>query len=431
MSEAAETGWDCGPLLCDGEQDDTGLQGIVIQLSGAEGAGEDSEDSDCVFLPDQRKDFPLRTVPPPCRAPPTPVLSDRSASAPAFLSPHPSPPKPLLSLVKSLSTEIDPKGTSSSSSSPSSSSSLRPKPLLSLVKSLSSEISRREPEVAQSKSDSKLNLHMRKQLTQSRAEPEGGDQQTAPPTPADPSPTEPEPRGSGFFKAELEDTRRKFSEAMQEPLSMLSKIIREDSPKQQQQQPNRAPGTTDAVGGGARGKASFEGGAEDSDAEGLEKQGRRAWWARCAPPSPAPASAPSLAQRHDSRYEICTYGDVIQVVEIVAPRAEGIGGGAPRQLLGPQTPVRPSISGSRRWLFCVSALAYSFFVLPLPSYLAGLALGLAGGFMLGLLVVLLLAPRRSSPRPHRVPPSLQDSLRADTPGQEHSHPKILQVSQML
>ncbi|XP_035253619.1 testis-expressed protein 2-like isoform X1 [Anguilla anguilla] len=408
MSEAAERG-----------RDDGGLQGIVSRLTGRGGAGEDSEDSDCVFLPDQHEGIPLRPIPPTCRAPPSPVLTDRCASAPAFLSPHPSSPKPLLSLVKSLSTEIDPKETSSS---PSPSSSLRPKPLLSLVKSLSSEISRCEPEVAQSKSDSKLNLHMLKQLTQPRAEPEGGDSEMAPPTPADPSPIEPEPRGGGFFKAELEDTRRKFSEAMQEPLSMLSKIIREDSPKQQQLHQNRAPGATDAVGGGARGRAGFEGGPKDSNAEGLEMQCRRAWRARCSVPSPSPS--PALSQ--DSRYEICTYGDVIQVVEIVGSRAGGDGGGAPRPVQGPRGPARPSISGSGRWLFYVSALAYSFFVLPLPSYWAGLALGLAGGFMLGLLVVLLLAPRRSSPRPHRDPHSLQDSLRADAPGEEQSHPKILQ-----
>ncbi|XP_061080206.1 testis-expressed protein 2-like isoform X2 [Conger conger] len=407
MSEAAEKGLDCGPPHRGCEHDDGGLQGIVIQLTGTEGAGEDSEDSDCVFLPDLHQGTPLRTVRPPRRAAPTPVLSDRSASAPAFLSPHPSPPKPLLSLVKSLSTEIDPKGACSSSSSPSSSSTLRPKPLLSLVKSLSSEMSRREPEVAQSLSDSKLNLHVWKQLTQ--------DHPAAPPVPAhapaDPWPAEPEPRG--FFKAELEDTRRKLSEAMQEPLSMLSKMIREDSPKQQQQ--SRSPGATGAMD-------TAGGGAEDGDAEGVEKQGRRAWRAKCALPSPSPA--PALSR--DSRYEICTYGDVIQVVEIVGPRPEGNGGGAPQQVQGPRGPARPSLSGSGQWLFCVSALAYSFFVLPLPSYLAGLALGLAGGFMLGLLVVLLLAPRRSSRRPLRVPPSLQDSLRADTPAQEHRHPKILQ-----
>ncbi|KAJ8345037.1 hypothetical protein SKAU_G00292300 [Synaphobranchus kaupii] len=428
MAESAEKARARRTPHSDCERHGAGLQGIVIQLTGAKGAGEDSEESDCVFLPDQHEDTPLGTAPPRRRAPPSPVLSDRSASAPAFLSPYPSSPKPLLSLVKSFSTEIDPKEASSSSSSPSSSSSLRPKPLLSLVKSLSSEISRREPEVAQSKSDSKLNLHMWKQLTQPRAEPEGGDQQTAPPTPADPSPTEPEPRGTGFFKAELEDTRRKFSEAMQEPLSMLSKIIREDSPKQQHQHQQRAL-LTDNVGGGARGGAGFEGGAEDSDAERVEKQGRRAWRARFATPSPsptpAPAPAPIPALSQDSRYEICTYGDVIQVVEIAGPRAGGDGGGSPRQAQGPRGLARPSISGSGRWLFCVSALAYSFFVLPLPSYLAGLALGLAGGFMLGLLVVLLLAPRRSSLRPYRVPPSLQDSLRADSPAQEHSHPKIL------
>ncbi|KAJ8251219.1 hypothetical protein GJAV_G00218610 [Gymnothorax javanicus] len=304
--------------------------------------------------------------------PPTPVLSDRSASAPAFLSPHPAPSKPLLSLVKSLSTEIDPKEVSVSSLSPSFSPSPRPKPLLSLVKSLSSDISRREPEAAQSKSDSKPSLPMWKQLTQPRAEPEGEDLETVPPTPANPSPTEPEPRGSGFFKAELEDTRRKFSEAMQEPLSMLSKIIREDSPKLQQQHQSRAPEVTDSVGGVVRGGPSSgsERGAQESYAEGVEKPGGRAWQTKCTAHCPSPSHAPAITQNSS----------------------------AGLRLLRPASALLLGGPGSRA---CWRIHA-----------------GAAGGFAPGTPSSLLTAPHLGSS-------SLPDILRAETPSQEHRNPKLL------
>ncbi|KAG9331140.1 hypothetical protein JZ751_019960, partial [Albula glossodonta] len=443
MEEPAEKGMEPRPPHGDSDHGNhSGFRrAISIQRTPADGACESSDDSDCVFIPDHHGNSP--PPPRPCRAPASPAtLGDRSASAPAFISPH--PPSSPANLVKSISTEIGHKEPSSSSSPPSSSScssspSLRPKPLLSLVKSLSTEISRREPEVAQSKSDSKLNLHLWKQLTQPKgAEPPetGAEPGSAPPSPTQPQ-NEPEARGAsvavsgGFFKAELEDTRRKLSEAMQEPLSMLSKIIGEDSPKQQQ----RAPGATDSPGGGAK----AGGRTEDSDSEGAEKQGGWSWRSRCVsapdpastPSSPAPSSS---ALSRDSKYEICAHGDIIQVVEMAGSKPGGLGVGqsqrpAPGLIQGPRAlTLRPSVPVSGRWLFCVSALAYGFFVLPLPSYLAGLALGLASGFMLGLLAVLLLAPRRSPTRPfsHRGPPSLEDSLRSNTPGWDHGSPKILQ-----
>nr|XP_024657023.1 testis-expressed protein 2-like [Maylandia zebra] len=171
-------------------------------------------------------------------------LSQGQRSQPLFLPHSPSSPGSLAdlsessaglpvttNLVKSSSTDLEPRESSS----------LRSKPLLSLVKSLSTEISRRvEPEVNLSKSDSKLHLHPFKQLTYPKileARPETGgmgenDAWVSPPSTGSMSPTE--PRGSSLI-AELEDTRRKFSEAMQDPLSMLSKIMGDESsgsPKQ-------------------------------------------------------------------------------------------------------------------------------------------------------------------------------------------------------
>ncbi|KAE8578937.1 hypothetical protein XENTR_v10023836 [Xenopus tropicalis] len=122
--------------------------------------------------------------------------------------------KPAVNLVKSHSSEIDSKEASPH----------KPHPLVNLVKSISTEISRLEPEVSQSKSDSKLNVHLWRQITQPKGK--NGDSRTAPSSPSM-SPSE----SKGLFfnvqevEAKLEDTKRRLSEAMQEPLSMLKQDV--------------------------------------------------------------------------------------------------------------------------------------------------------------------------------------------------------------
>uniref|UniRef100_UPI0037E8658F testis-expressed protein 2-like n=1 Tax=Semicossyphus pulcher TaxID=241346 RepID=UPI0037E8658F len=322
-------------------------------------------------------------------------LSQGHRSQPPFLPHSPSSPgcladlakEPLVTgnLVKSSSTDLD----------PSESGSLRGKPLLSLVKSLSTEISRRvEPEVNLSKSDSKLHLHPRKQLTHPRipeAKPEAGglnedDYWVCPPSPGSLPPAE--PRGSSLI-AELEDTRRKFSEAMQDPLSMLSKIMGDESsgsPKQ-----GRA--------GDSQGSCGRDGGSEDADLK-CRRRTDSEQRSLCDTPlrrlqqgSLIKSSVSPEHQTHsrDGHIEIRTYGDMIQVVELQnASKAYTRSGVA---LPIPSLPLY--------WLFPVGLLAYGFFVLPLSSYLTGLSVGVACGFMLGLFVVYMFAPRRSSARSNK------------------------------
>ncbi|XP_071777341.2 testis-expressed protein 2-like [Centroberyx gerrardi] len=304
-------------------------------------------------------------------------------------------------LVKSSSTELEPRESSS----------LRAKPLLSLVKSLSTEISRRgEPEVNLSKSDSKLHMHPWKQITQPKileARPEAGgpygdDDWASPPSPGSMSPTE--PRGSSLI-AELEDTRRKFSEAMQDPLSMLSKIMGDESsgsPKQ-----GRGSGAGDSpvsLGSCGREGSGTPVNSEDGGADSQLKCQRRTDGEQrgvCDTPlrrlqkGPLKSSPPPEPHTHsrDSHFEICTYGDMIQVVEFKGG-SRGTHRGACAQSRG----MVPGASVPLHWLFCVGLLAYGFFVLPLPSYVTGLSVGLACGFMLGLVVVFMFAPRRSTAR---------------------------------
>lgn len=147
----------------------------------------------------------------PCKSP---SLSS-SASASTLSS-----AKPFMSLVKSLSTEVEPKESPHPS---------RHRHLMkTLVKSLSTDTSRQESDAVSYKPpDSRLNLHLFKQFTQPRST--GGDSKTAPSSPlTSPSDTR------SFFKvpemeAKIEDTKRRLSEVIYEPFQLLSKIMGEES----------------------------------------------------------------------------------------------------------------------------------------------------------------------------------------------------------
>lgn len=336
-------------------------------------------------------------------------LSQGNSSKPPFLPHSPSSPGSLAdlstssagllattSLVKSSSTDLE----------PSESGSLRGKPLLSLVKSMSTEISRRvEPEVNLSKSDSKLHLYPWKQLNHPKipeARPEAGklneNDDWASPASTDSMPPA-EPRGSSLI-AELEDTRRKFSEAMQDPLSMLSKIIGDESSSSPKQGRVSSAGDSPASQGSCGRDGSGEDAAlkcrrrTDGEHTGVyDTPLRRLQQDSSIKSSVSPESH---TQSTDSHFEIHTYGDMIQVVEL----KNGSGGSRCRT----NTQSRVKVPGSTlplHWLLPVGLLAYSFFVLPMPSYVTGLSVGVACGFMLGLVVVFMFAPRCSSARTNK------------------------------
>ncbi|KAM4717689.1 testis-expressed protein 2-like isoform 1-T1 [Anableps anableps] len=312
-------------------------------------------------------------------------LSDLTASSADFLI--------STGLVKSSSTDLKPKESSA----------LRGKPLLSLVKSLSTEISRRgEPDDNLSKSDSKLHLHPWKQVTHPKM-PEYGpvsgalsenEDWVSPLSASSMSPTE--PRGSSLI-AELEDTRRKFSEAMQDPLSMLSKIMGDESsgsPKQ-----GRGSGTGDSPA--SQGSCEREGSSEDLDLRYRKRMDgehrtvcdvplKRLHKDQLLQSSMFPKQN---MQNRDKHLEICTYGDVIQVLEIQKRST-----GSHHKIFSQSQVSFPGSSLPFYWLIPVGLLAYGLFVLPLPPYLTGLSMGIACGFILGLVVVFMFAPRRARSR---------------------------------
>lgn len=393
-------------------------RGIVIQLTGTEGEWDSLDDSELIFSLDHDEDYPsislskerqlsveddrrLHTqafhVP---LSPSSPgSLGNCSTTGPSFLSPGSSSPthRPLANLVKSLSTELELKEGST----------LRPKPLLNLVKSISTEVSRSEPEVSQSKSDSRLNLHLWKQLTQPKSR-SNGDSRTAPPSPSSLSPSAEGLKG-GFFKMELEDTKRKLSEAVHEPLSsMFSKIMREDSagsPKHQcrTQASCRGlgrEGSTDTVlsESPVRSVRRTDADVPVFDWPSVRHLGRI-----------HRSSCPLHHNRqHNEELEICTDGDVMQILAIETHRQ------ARRPPTGSQVPVAPFAQTSplphppqslpRMSLFCVAVLSYGYFILPLSPYFSGLALGLALGFLLGLLLIRMGSSRSRCPPSTQRPP---------------------------
>ncbi|KAM4623442.1 testis-expressed protein 2 [Polymixia lowei] len=396
-------------------------RGIVIQLTGTEGEWDSLEDSKLIFSLEHDEDYPSISLSkeselsedddddkglssPAFHVPLSPSspgsLGNCSAPGPSFLSPGPHSPthRPLASLVKSLSTELELKEGST----------LRPRPLLSLVKSISTEISRSsEPEVSQSKSDSRLNLHLWKQLTQPK-----GDSRTAPPSPSSLSPSGEGPKG-GFFKMELEDTKRKLSEAVQEPLSsMFSKIMREESggsPKH----PARPPGAHQAGSSSTRGlgrEGSADVGVSDSPVRSAKKTDTDFlpvfdWPCVKHPKRSHHSTCPVHHDRlnRDDELEIRTDGDVMQVVAVETHRQARrlpVGSLLPSgPLVRTLLPHPPHPRLPRMSLFCVAALSYGYFTLPLSPYLSGLALGLALGFLLGLLLIRLGSSRSSRPAP--------------------------------
>lgn len=330
---------------------------------------------------------------------PSPPLSDFLSALPVSDLPsfptqrsggliNPPGPKPLINLVKSLSTEIEHRDSPSSS--------LKPQPLLSLVKSISTEISRQEPEVTQSKSDSKLNVHLWRQITQPKSK--AGDSRTAPSSP-NISPSE--SKGS-FFRAQeakFEDTKRRFSEAMQEPLSRLSKIIGDEnslSPKHKA--PLSGNHAHDSPFGHSREPPIFEAKSESPGQETDQHSTISAQLSRRSQVEEYLPAEQKWGPSANCRYEICSYGDVIQVVEVARDKGGGDGGSEDAQTVPPLEVLPPAKPCSRvpcKALACIAILAYNYLVLPLPPYISGLCLGLACGFMLGFLIILLLVPKRS------------------------------------
>ncbi|XP_060748005.1 testis-expressed protein 2 [Tachysurus vachellii] len=333
--------------------------------------------------------------------------------------------KPFLSLVRSLSTEVEPREGFPSATAP---QPMRHRHLMkTLVKSLSTDTARPEQEAASHRPpDSRRNLHLFKSFTQPRVSTTAsGDSKTAPSSPVA------SPDGRSFFKvqeveARIEDTKRRLSEVMCDPLQLLSKIIGEEAgstasggsatgttwglqhPKSLSSSASELCSLT-ALNGHPESKTDYCIKEED-DLEGESPPGidtnvpvipksLSVGLDRCFMSVLARQEDEEFCELYSEDFELCTDtepdGDLGTSTHLqrgsTACSEEPTEGGEEEE---DEEEVPPTIP--HNGLILLISIVYGYFVLPLPTYIGGVLLGVAAGFMLAILVVWLSAPRGSS-----------------------------------
>uniref|UniRef100_A0A8B9XCB6 Testis expressed 2 n=1 Tax=Bos mutus grunniens TaxID=30521 RepID=A0A8B9XCB6_BOSMU len=346
----------------------------------------------------------------------SPILSSSASSSTL------SSAKPFLSLVKSLSTEVEPKES--------------PHPprhrhlMKTLVKSLSTDTSRQESDaVSYRPPDSKLNLHLFKQFTQPRNT--GGDSKTAPSSPlTSPSDTR------SFFKvpemeAKIEDTKRRLSEVIYDPFQLFSKIIGEESgshrPKALSSSASELSNLS-SLNGHLESNNNYSIKEEECDSEG-EGMGSDPGVPRSDQPqsSEEPSretsslvlekcSLSALASKEDEEFcELYTEDFDLE------PEGEGKAEKLPEGPLKPEglADDGPALDSDHevdsaaqqlelpvKTLGCFVLCVYAYLILPLPHYVSGLFLGVGLGFMTAVCLIWFFTPP-SAHKHHRLHKHLQ------------------------
>lgn len=358
--------------------------------------------------------------------PPSATYSASSTSSPVKSTAVHS--KPFLSLVRSLSTEVEPREGVPSATAP---QPMRHRHLMkTLVKSLSTDTARPEQESPSHRPpDSRRNLHLFKPFTQTLVTTTAsGDSKTAPSSPIA------SPDGRSFFKvqeveARIEDTKRRLSEVMCEPLQLLSKIIGEEGGS------TATGGSTTGTAWGTQHPKSLSSSAselcsltalnghlesktdycikEEDDLEGDSPPGvainvqviaksSSLGLDRCFMSALARQEDEEFCELYSEDFELCTDteadGDpgtsALLQRGSTACSEEPTEGGEDDEDEEDGEEVPPTIP--HNGLILLISVVYGYFVLPLPTYLGGVLLGVAAGFMLAILVVWLSAPRGSS-----------------------------------
>ncbi|CAJ0959249.1 unnamed protein product [Ranitomeya imitator] len=226
----------------------------------------------------------------------------------------------------------------------------------------------------------------------------GGDSKTAPSSPIT-SPSD----GRSFFKvteveAKIEDTKRRFSEVIYEPFQLLSKIMGDESSSYRSKALSSSASELSSLsnlnGHLEANNNNYSIKEEDGDDEcttGQEKEaGSR---------GPALAldscSLSALVSKEDEEFtELYSEDFDFEDEEAVeAPEeAAGVCGTADDE--GDEYVEAPEVPALA--LFLLVLAVYAYLLLPLPSYLEGLCLGMAVGFMAAIAIIWLFASPRSS-----------------------------------
>lgn len=284
-------------------------------------------------------------------------------------------------------------------------------------------------------SEPRLNLQLFKQFTQSRmpsaaAPPSSSDSKTAPCSPL----TSPDNRS--FFKvseveAKIEDTKRRLSEAISEPLQLLSKIMDEKSSYRPKALSASATELSSAAAVGINGHAESnnnnycikeeEGGADSEE----ENSGGPAGGAADESPvllsldTRSPVKSPSISAsldkcsmsalaRQDDEDFCILYSEDFETCASDTSASASAATATPGGRTGRRASCSTELSSEdeSEWaepppavphytLTVLTLLVYGYLVLPLPSYIGGMLLGIGLGFLLAIAAVWLTGPATS------------------------------------
>ncbi|XP_029372648.1 testis-expressed protein 2-like [Echeneis naucrates] len=359
-----------------------------------------------------------------------------SSSSPTKSWSFPSTDKPFLSLVKPLSSDAESRDGVSSVPAPT----VRHRHLMkSLVKSLSSDTSQDSSSSSSTPyrlPESRLNLQLFKQLKQGRTSSANisstVDSKTAPSSPL----TSLDNRS--FFKvsdveARIEDTKRRFSEVISEPFQLLSKIMDEKGsslvsssiyrPKVLSVSASELTNIT-SVNGQLESNNNYcikeeEGGDLEADSPNSRASGPSQSplpstfdtegpnRSSSLPMSLDKCSMSALAKQEDEDFCILYSDEFITCTDTErgVNRTDDTGTGSQTKVpLSCSTePCSEDESESIKQVSSVpyytltilTVLVYGYFVLPLPSYIGGMLLGIGLGFLLATGAVWLTGPKPS------------------------------------
>lgn len=279
------------------------------------------------------------------------------------------------------------------------------------------------------------NLQLFKQFSQPRLSSspvivnQGGDSKTAPSSPIM------SPDGRSFFKvqeveAKIEDTKRRLSEVMSDPLQLFSKIIGDESgasggtahrTKSLSSSASELSGVT-AVNGHAEGNSSYS--IKEETPEGEEDEETPTGKAPesvffsfpSLPTIPSTLSkSPSLTlgrcsmsalvarqedddfcELYSEDFDICTDTESPDGGHTVSRHPQTISTGLSSELDVEEEDRQDVESIPVTGLIFLTQLVYWYLVLPLPPYMYAVVHGMIAGFMLALLVLWLSSPRLSS-----------------------------------
>ncbi|XP_054634905.1 testis-expressed protein 2-like isoform X2 [Dunckerocampus dactyliophorus] len=344
-----------------------------------------------------------------------------SNSPPTKSLSFPSVDKPFLNMVKSFSSDIECKEGVPTFTAPT----VRHKHLMkSLVKSLSSDTSQDSSSPSRLP-EPRLNLQLFKQFTQSRLQTastsSAGDSKTAPATPL----TSPDSRS--FFKvseveARIEDTKRRLSEAIYEPLQLLSKIMDEKSSSSSLYRPKALSASAcelynlTSVNGHLESNNNYCIKEEDgNDLEGDSPNSGTSGPAEPHAPLPFDTKSPNKSSSFPISLDKCSMSAlakqededffILYSEDFETCTDTELGTGNPTEVPlncsselcseDESESTVPAPSVPLYTLSILTILVYGYFVLPLPDYIGGMLLGVALGFFAAIGVVWLTGPKPS------------------------------------